>query len=241
MEKMYIGLSGFSYPEWKGEGLFYPPTVKAADFLRYYATRYNALESVGTFRQIPSESSVSKWIDATPAGFKVSPKMLESVTHRARLKPEGMTALHDFIKAIEPAERAGKLGPILVQLPPNMKRNDDLLAAFLSDIPHRDTLTWAIEFRNESWQAPEIEAMLRAKNIAWVAEDTDKADAQRRDTAAHLYVRLRRLDYSDDQLQEWAAYLKSEAAEGKDCYVYCRHKDVEAPWLWADRLQELMK
>ncbi|MGV3616744.1 MAG: DUF72 domain-containing protein [Fimbriimonas sp.] len=107
-------------------------------------------------------------------------------------------------------------------------------------MPHRDSLPWAFEFRHESWHAPEVENALRDRNVAWVAADTDDAAAERRDTADFHYVRLRRLAYSEDRLEEWAGYLRARIGAGQDCYVYCRHKDVDAPWEWADRLIELL-
>jgi uncharacterized protein YecE (DUF72 family) len=238
--KLYVGLSGYAYKEWQGEGQFYPPGLKQREYLGYYASRYNALEADGTWYQMPSEASVAKWREGTPPGFKVSPKMHREVTHFKRLKPESYEAVQTFVKSLEPMEREDRLGPILVQLPPNLKRNDELLAAFLAELPIRDTLPWSVEFRHESWHAPEVEALLRKHGIGWVAADTDEANAQRRPTAHHLYVRLRKSDYPDDALREWAEYLRENLAAGLDCYVYCKHMDAEAPWLWADRLLEFV-
>lgn len=239
MAKLYVGLSGYAYKEWQGEGRFYPPGLKQREYLEYYASRYNALEADGTWYQMPSEASVAKWMAGTPEGFKVSPKMHREVTHFKRLKPESFPALQAFVKSLEAMETSGRLGTLLIQLPPNLKRNDELLAAFLAEVPVRDSLPWSVEFRNESWHAPEVEAMLRERGIGWVAADTDEADAQRRSTANHHYVRLRKSDYPEDRLKDWADYLKANLAEGRDCYVYCKHMDAEAPWLWADRLIEL--
>jgi uncharacterized protein YecE (DUF72 family) len=234
--KLYVGISGYAYKEWQGEGLFYPPGLKEREFLGYYASRYGAVEFLGATLKPPADSSVAKWLAETPEGFQVSPKMQEQVTHRARLKPESLPVLNTFVEKLEPVERAGRLGPILLQLPPNFKRHDELLGAFLSALPKRPTLRWAVEFRNPSWNDPEVERILRDVDVAWVAAETDDAPAQRRDCAGHLYARLRRLEYTDAQLQDWADYLQTKLAEGRDCYVYCRHKDVPAPWKWADRL-----
>jgi uncharacterized protein YecE (DUF72 family) len=236
MTRVHVGLSGYSYKEWQGEGRFYPPALKQREYLTYYASRYNALEADGTWYQMPSEKSVAKWIDETPDDFRVSPKMHREVTHFARLKPQGVEALNTFLETLQPLEKAGKLGPILLQLPPNLKRDDDLLDSFLSSIPHCATLKWCLEFRNATWHTPEVEALLLKKNVAWVAADTDEDDAQLRDTAAHVYVRLRKSDYSPDALKLWADYLRTKTAEGKDCYLYCKHKDAFAPWDWADGL-----
>lgn len=240
MAKLYIGLSGYAYREWQGEGRFYPPELKQAKYLEYYVSRYNALEADGTWYKMPGEKQVAKWVAETPDDFRFSPKMHRRVTHYARLKQEGMDSLKFFLKTLEPLEKAGKLGSILLQLPPNLKRDDERLQTFLSEIPRRDTLPWCIEFRSETWHQPEVERVLQEHGIGWVAADTDEANAQRRDTAGHIYARLRKTDYSERLLQDWADYFRAKIAEGKDCYVYCKHEDAEAPWVWADRLRELV-
>ncbi len=241
MAKLYIGLSGYFYKEWHGEGKFYPPELKQKNFLDYYVSRFNALEADGTWYQMPSEAGVAKWIASSPEEFKVSPKMHRKVTHIARLKLDEIDALKFFVKRLEPLEKSGKLGSILIQLPPNLRRNDERLSAFLAEIPYRATLPWCIEFRSDTWHVPEVEKMLRERNVAWVANDTDAADAQRRDTSDHIYARLRKTDYTPDQLQNWATYFAGKLTEGKDCYVYCKHEDAEHPWVWADMIRRFVQ
>lgn len=233
MSRVRIGLSGYSYREWQGEGKLYPPKLRQSDYLRFYAARYVALEAVGTFAHLPTEKTVAKWISDTPDDFQVCPKMHQRVTHFQRLKPESGEGVEEMVETLEPVQKAGKLGPTLIQLPPNLKRNDHLLDTFLAGLP---PLAWAVEFRHESWNAPEVEALLRAHRVAWVAEDTDESDAVLRHTAAFHYVRLRKSAYDDAALAKWASSLKTS---GKDAYVFCRHTDIPAPWLWADRLKEL--
>lgn len=235
MSPFHIGLSGYSYREWQGEGKLYPPKLRQADYLRFYAARYDALEAVGTFAHLPTEKTVAKWIAETPDDFLVLPKMHQRVTHLGRLKPETYERAAEMMRALEPVAKAGKLGPTLIQLPPNLKRNDHLLDGFLAALP--SGFTWAVEFRHDSWNAPEVEALLRAHRTAWAATDTDEADAPLRDTAAFAYVRLRKSAYDDAALARWADVLR---AHGKPAYVFCRHTDIPAPWLWADRLKELL-
>ncbi len=122
---------------------------------------------------------------------------------------------------------------------PNFKRDDERLSSFLSEIPHRPTLRWAIEFRNESWHTTEVEEILRSHGVAWAVVETDEEAAQLRTTADFVFSRLRRIEYTDDQLKTWAEFFSRQVAEGRDCFVYCRHKDTVAPWKWADRLREL--
>jgi uncharacterized protein YecE (DUF72 family) len=158
-----------------------------------------------------------------------------------RLKLESIDSLKFMIKRLGPIAAAGKLGPFLVQLAPNFKRNDERLSDFLDALPTQiegveslpHPLQWAVEFRNESWHDEAVEEILRARNVAWVAADTDESAAQRRDTGPFHYIRLRRLEYSNEQLAEWARYFKSR---GKPCFVYCKHEDDGHPWVWADYL-----
>lgn len=255
MAKLYVGLSGYSYKEWQGEGLFYPPELKQAQYFEYYSSRYNTVELDGTWYQMPAEASVAKWNSICPEGFLFAPKIHRRVSHFARLKPECEDSLKFFVKRLRPMQEAGKLGPILVQLPPNLKRDDDRLGNFLAMLPpldspenvanaatlqhHNTPIRWAMEFRNESWHAPEIEEMLRQAGVAWVGQDTDDNDAQRRHTAGHVYLRLRKTDYTESLLKDWADYFKDRLAEGQDVFVFCKHEDAEAPWIWADRIIEL--
>jgi uncharacterized protein YecE (DUF72 family) len=121
-----------------------------------------------------------------------------------------------------------------------LKRDDALLSRFLDELPSRPDLRWAMEFRNDSWKASEVETLLRSRNVAWAAVDTEEGDAERRDTADFVYARLRKNEYPEDRLASWGAFLSAELRAGKDCYVYCKHQDAEAPWKWADRLRELV-
>ncbi len=237
MAEIRVGMSGYSYPEWQGEGLFYPASLAKSKYLTYYASRYSTVEGVGMFKRMPAESTALKVIKECPPNFHLSPKMHESVTHFKRLRSESLETVTEFLKPLTELEAKGMLGPVLIQLPPNFVVKLDVLESFLAGIPKRPTLRWAIEFRHASWQVPETEALLRGHGVAWVADETDAADAVIRDTADHLYVRLRKTDYSDEQLIEWAGRLR---ASGRDCHVYVRHTDVVAPWVWADRLVGLV-
>jgi uncharacterized protein YecE (DUF72 family) len=246
MAQLYIGLSGFSYPTWKGEGRFYPADVPATKFLQYYTTRYNALEMDGTFYKNPTENSVAEWIKKTPDHFKFSFKMHQRVSHHTRLKAEGIEAVKFMLSRLVPMAKADRLGPLLIQLPPNFKRHDERLLTFLEQLPQdfgdidggssEDKVRWGMEFRNEGWNVEEVEEMLRKFNVGWVASDMDEQDAQRRDTGPYIQARLRKSEYSDEALMNWANYFSAALQRGKDCYVYCKHEDEGSPWIWADFL-----
>lgn len=244
--KFYVGLSGFSYPSWRGEGRFYPQEIGPSKFLAYYTSRYCALEMDGTFYKNPTENAVSEWIKKTPEHFKFSFKMHQRVTHLARLKPESLESVKFMLGRLLPLAKVDRLGPLLIQLPPNFKRNDERLGSFLAELP-RDfggveggsgdlKARYAIEFRNDTWNDPVVEGMLREQGIGWVAAETDDTGAQRRDTGPCAYARLRKSEYSEAALTEWAKYFRSLTESGKDVFVYCKHEDEGAPWVWADFL-----
>jgi uncharacterized protein YecE (DUF72 family) len=134
--------------------------------------------------------------------------------------------------------RDGWSRPVLLQLPPNFKRDDDRLKTFLEQTPR--TVRWALEFRHESWHVQEVEELLRHYGVSWVAADTDESPAQIRDTAEFWYVRLRRSKYTKAILSKWAARFSDMARKGKECFIYCKHEDEGSPWLWADRLVEFI-
>ena len=234
MGSIHIGLSGYSYKPWQGAGRFYPEKLKSTEFLRYYAGRYNTVELDGLWYRLPTEQMVRGWLDQTPSSFIFTPKAHRQITHMHRLRPDALTFVQVMLDRLAPIVEQQRLGPILLQLPANFRRDDDRLNAFLVQVPR--TVRWAVEFRNESWHAPEVQALLTHYGVSWVAADMDDSPAHICDTADFWYVRLRRRDYDDGALKEWAAHLNEMRRQGKDCYVYCKHEDQGSPWIWADRL-----
>ena len=237
MAQAHIGLSGYSYKPWQGPDRFYPPALKAAGFLEYYATRYATVELDGVWYRLPSEKAVADWLASTPPHFVFAPKVHRQITHRARLKPDGFDFMRVLLGRLDPLVSAKRLGPLLIQLPPNLTRDEARLATFLEQLPTH--VRWAVEFRHDSWHDLAVEALLRRFNVSWVAADTDERPAECRDTADFWYLRLRRSTYDEDALGQWAARIRKMVGEGKSCYVYCKHEDEGSPWVWADRLKEL--
>lgn len=239
MAQAHIGLSGYSYKPWQGPGRFYPATLKQAGFLGYYATRYDTVELDGVWYRLPTEKAVADWLASTPADFLFAPKVHRQITHRARLKPECYDFIQVMLNRLKPLASAERLGPLLIQLPPNMKRDDDRLASFLGQLPA--SVRWAIEFRHESWHDTSVELLLRRFNVSWVAADSDERPVECRDTADFWYVRLRRSAYDDGDLERWAGRIREMVGEEKSCFVYCKHEDEGSPWVWADRLLQLVR
>jgi len=238
--RIHIGLSGYSYKPWQGPGRFYPAGLKPTEFLRYYADRYNTVELDGTWYRLPSEGMVRSWMELTPQRFVFAPKAHRRITHMQRLKPEALSSVEVMVDRLGPLRDAGRLGPVLLQLPPNFKQDDERLRrleSFLTTIPKVGR--WAIEFRHESWNVAEVESVLRRHGVAWVSAETDETPAQRRDTADFRYLRLRRSDYDAEALASWAEWIKEGAGEGKDAFVFFKHEDEGSPWVWADRLLQL--
>lgn len=230
---IYVGLSGFSYKPWQGEGRFYPPGLKQKEFLSFYLQRYPGVEMDGTWYRMPTEDASRGYLAQTPESFRFCFKAHRQVTHMARLKPEAIEPLQEMVRRLQPMKE--RLGPLLLQLPPNLKRDDERLKAFLGrlagEVPNQKR--FAIEFRNTTWHEDAVEKILRDHNVAWVAAETDDAEAQKRDTADFAYSRLRKSEYSNEELDAWARYFHGL---GKDCFIFCKHEDEGSPWIWADRL-----
>lgn len=237
MAYIHIGLSGYSYKPWQGPKRFYPSEINQSEFLEYYATRYSTVELDGLWYRFPTLSSVSKWIDQTPEHFVFSAKAHRLITHSKRLRSEAVPFLRTMLDHLAPLAAKGKLGPILLQLPPNLKRDNERLAEFLPSLSR--AYRWAIEFRHGSWNNSEVEDLLRHFHVAWAAVETDDCPAEHRDTADFFYARLRKSRYSIKELEKWRKRLIEAKANRKDCYVYCKHTDEGSPWVWADHLLKM--
>src|SRR5512146_338485 len=152
---LYVGTSGWSYTSWKPA--FFPEKLPSKRFLEYYATQLNAVELNATFRRMPSASAIAGWVNATPADFRFAAKSHQSITHFKRLK-DAEEPLRFFLRSLEPMREAGKLGPVLFQVPPNLKADIGLLESFVQLLPL--AYQCAFEFRHESWFSEEVYGIL---------------------------------------------------------------------------------
>src|SRR5947209_16354204 len=156
---LYCGTSGFAYKSWRPA--FYPADLPESKFLAHYASRLNAVEANYTYRRIAAPSTFEKWIEATPNGFMFLPKAHMKITHS--LKLEGADEFtRVFLDSLLPLQVAGRLGPILFQLPPSLKADPARVAAFMTCIP--SNLRVAFEFRNPTWFNDEVYETLQAAN-----------------------------------------------------------------------------
>jgi uncharacterized protein YecE (DUF72 family) len=220
---MRIGCSGWNYSDWRN-GVFYPPRLAQRRWLDYYAERFDTVEVNATFYRLPRRSAVANWVEQSPPGFLFSVKASRYLTHIKRLRHLG-PGLERFYACIEPLLESSKLGPILWQLPPNFRRDDERLAAALEQLPSGQR--HCIEFRHESWFVDETYALLRKHGVALVIGDRPEVHAfQSHELTAdwtfvrfHSGTRGRRGNYSDAELDEWAARF-ADWSKRVDVYAY---------------------
>ena len=217
--RLFTGTSGFAYKEWKGA--FYPEELRNDDMLSYYASQFRACEINNSFYRIPAEKTLRQWTEQVPAEFKFVLKASQKITHFARLKETARDAVAYFITT---ARSLGEqLGPILFQLPPNMKADPARLQAFLEYLPQ--DIRAAFEFRHASWFDDGVFEILRAKRAALCVADTEDEQTPRVATTTDWgYLRLRRVVYTPADLEDWAAWLASQSwGEG---FVFFKHEDA---------------
>jgi len=229
MGRLYCGTSGFAYASWKPD--FSPAKLPSKHFLKHYATRLNAVEANYTFRRLPSPSTLEAWVNCTPSEFLFSPKAHQRITHIQRLKPSEFTDV--FFRAIDPLRATRRLGPVLFQLPPNLKADVPTLAAFLAKLP-RD-IRCAFEFRNNTWLTDEVYRLLEQHGVALCLAESEKFEVPQVITAGFVYVRLRKDDYTPAERAELAQRVRSLTAE-RDAYVFFKHEDTPAGAAYAEEL-----
>lgn len=217
--QIYTGTSGFAYKEWKGT--FYPDDLRSDDMLRYYSSQFRACEINNSFYRIPAAKTLEQWTGQVSPEFRFVLKASQKITHFARLKDTARDSLEYFLtvaRALGP-----RLGPVLFQLPPNMKADVPRLTAFLDYLP--GDVRAAFEFRHPSWFDDATFDVLRAGHAALCVADTDEVQTPRVATTPDWgYLRLRRVEYSADALHEWAQWLARQSWQ--DGYVFFKHEDA---------------
>ena len=216
----YTGTSGFAYKEWKGT--FYPEDLPNDGMLAFYGQHFRSVEINNTFYRMPKDNVLLNWAEQVPDGFHFVLKASRRITHIHRLKEaDGVV---EFL--LKQASLLGpKQGPILFQLPPNMKQDLPRLEAFLGLLPTRRVRA-AFEFRHDTWYDEAVYGALRAHNAALCLADTNDKPAPKVATADWGYLRLRRAQYDAHELQSWLDWIADQS--WSDTYTFFKHEDSGA-------------
>jgi uncharacterized protein YecE (DUF72 family) len=216
--RLFVGTSGFAYKEWKGD--FYPEKTPDKQMLAYYSTQLPSVEINYTFRRLPAETTCEGWKVQSADGFRITLKAPQRITHMKRLI-DTSEEVEEFLRRSRILGE--KLGAILFQLPPNFRYERERLEKFLATLP--PVCPYAMEFRHDSWQDPEVSELLRSNNVAFCAAETEeKALSNVPITARHAYLRLRKENYSDEELALWAKRLHEVTQAGTDVWCYFKHE-----------------
>jgi uncharacterized protein YecE (DUF72 family) len=230
--RLRAGSSGFSYKAWKGP--FYPEKLPNNNMLAYYAERLSTVEINSSFYRMPKREVLEGWAEKVPDDFMFVLKASRRITHNSRLKEssyDSVEYLWNVATALGP-----HLGPILFQLPPNMKKDVERLNAFMGILP--EGLRAAFEFRNDSWFDEEVYAAIRDAGHALCLAEFDESDTPALvSTTDWGYLRLRRQDYTDEALRAWLSAI--EAQPWKEAFVFFKHEDEGAAPRLAARLLAL--
>jgi uncharacterized protein YecE (DUF72 family) len=225
------GTSGYSYKEWRG--IFYPDDLPDEDMLRYYAARFPTVEINNTFYRMPGKEVIASWAEEVPEGFTFVLKASRYITHLKRLKDVAQPTqhFHDLTSVLGP-----RLGPSLFQLHPTMKKDLDRLQTFLGLLPADRPA--ALELKHESWNDPDVDALLKTANVARCISDNEGARRPALTATADFgYLRLRRCNYSDAELEQWIADIESQP--WRRAFVFFKHEEESTGPMLAKRLLQL--
>ncbi len=228
--KLYVGTSGYCYPEWKGT--FYPENISEKQMLRFYGERFGSVEINNTFYRMPKASVLDAWTSEVPANFKFVLKAPQRITHFQRLKEAGDNVEY-FLKTATTLKK--RLGPLLFQLPPYLKKDVVRLRDFLPTLGRTPA---AFEFRHQSWFDDEVFALLRGHQAALcIAEAENDLNIPFVSTADWGYLRLRRPDYGDPELKAWADRVRQHG--WREAFVFFKHEEEGKGPQMAKRFLEL--
>jgi uncharacterized protein YecE (DUF72 family) len=234
MPQLFAGTSGWAYPSWKPD--FYPAKLAQKKFLSHYVTLLNTVEVNFTFRQLVKETTIQNWIQEAPQSFRFGVKAHQVITHIKRLKGSE-DFLRRFLSTIEPLASAGKLGPVLFQLPPNLKADITLLRDFLAILPR--TVPAAFEFRHESWFSDPTWEALRQHGAALCVAETEERTTPDVTTGPFAYYRFRKPTYTTEERTTMVQRIGENLAAGRDVFAYFKHEETPQGALYAvDLLRE---
>ena len=229
--KLYVGTSGYSYKEWKGT--FYPEDLPDKQMLKFYGERFRSVEINNTFYRMPKAAMLETWAAEVPAEFKFVIKASQQITHIKRLKEvaDSVSYLLEVVATLK-----DRLGPLLFQLPPHLKKDAARLREFLALLPPDRRA--AMEFRHQSWFDDEVFGLLREHKAALcIAEAEEGVEVPFVSTADWGYLRLRRPDYGDPELKTWIDRIRQPGWQ--DAFIFFKHEDEGKGPLMAKRFLEL--
>lgn len=231
---IWIGTSGFQYPEWKGK--FYPEKFSPKKMLAFYGERFNSTEINYTFKRFPTEKILANWASQVPDLFQFTLKAPQEITHFRKLRDceAKVRSFADVSQVLGP-----KLGAVLFQLEPSFKCDLPLLREFLSAMP--SAMKGAFEFRHPSWWNDEVFAALRAADCTFCVGDSEKLHPPIVVTAKHAYFRLRDEGYRAEDIARWADEVRKAAQKTDDVYVYFKHEERGLGPQFAAELQRLLE
>jgi uncharacterized protein YecE (DUF72 family) len=228
---LYVGTSGYSYKEWRGT--FYPEDLPEKQMLHYYGERFRSVEINNTFYRMPKASVLEAWAKEVPADFKFVLKSPQRITHMQRLKDADGSVAY-FIEVSGALKE--RLGPLLFQVPPYLKKDAVRLSDFLKLLPpHRRA---AFEFRHQSWFDDEVFELLRLHQaVLCIAEAENDLEIPFVSTADWGYLRLRRPDYGDPELSAWVNRVRQQ--QWREAFIFFKHEDEGKGPQMAKRFLEL--
>jgi uncharacterized protein YecE (DUF72 family) len=228
--RLYCGTSGFSYDGW--HGAFYPEDLPAEQRLPFYGARFDTVEINNTFYQMPKRPLMERWAAQVPDGFRFAVKSPKQITHIKKLKDCG-DAVQFLVQAV--AGLGARQGPLLFQLPPFLRKDAALLKDFVAALPVGCRA--AFEFRHATWEDPEAETVLRDHGVALcLADMEDGATPALRSTATWGYLRLRRPEYTDQELAAWVERVRAQPWQ--EVFVFFKHEDAGLAPKLATRFRE---
>jgi uncharacterized protein YecE (DUF72 family) len=216
---IHIGTSGWNYKHWREA--FFPKDLPTKEWLSYYVQKFHTVEINNSFYQLPTAETFQNWYKKTPDDFIFSVKASRYITHMKKLN-EPKEALRNFMDRVSILRE--KLGPILFQLPPRWKCNEDRLANFIQLLPK--DLRYTFEFRDQSWWNTEIYNILNEYNIAFCIYELAGTLAPKQVTADFVYIRLHgpgdkyQGSYDQDILAGWMGAFSSWVKQGKEIFCY---------------------
>jgi uncharacterized protein YecE (DUF72 family) len=214
-----IGTSGWHYEHWRGR--FYPDSLPKDKWLQFYTNHFGSVEINNTFYQLPKPRSLKRWHDLVPPTFLYAVKANRFITHVRKLK-NASESLERFFGSIEILQE--KLGPILYQLPPSLRKDLDLLEGFIKLLPKK--FFAAFEFREKSWYTAETFELLNKYGLGFCIHDMSGLATGRVVTGDIIYIRFHGAtgryagNYPDAVLQDWAEWIKQHRKKVRGVYVY---------------------